>query len=180
MVPLEHVLALAVLIAPTTAGDLLVPREHVCVWRTIQAVALSMEWIDPREKRYVLAHSCDFEPDVQLLRRRAMEMGNAPPITDAWAFPSRELACHQLGLNREYHRKLTQQRDAVGDYPGLDELLTETDRRYKIWDAVRDAQSEFYYLTVRRSALALLRQMLGDGSYHQAELPPPVPGWLSP
>jgi hypothetical protein len=177
MVPLDHVLALAVLIAPPADGDPVCPREHACIWRTIKAVSLSLQLIDPREGRYVLARSSDFESDVPFLRRRQADLGGAPPLTDAWALPRRELACQLLTLNRKSHRHLIRQRDAIGDYPGLDELLAETERRYKIWDAVRDAGSEFYYVSVRRAALAQLRQMLGDEAYHLAKLPPAaVPG----
>jgi hypothetical protein len=178
MVPLDHVLALAVLIAPAGCGEALGAPEYAGVWRTVQEVALSLELLDPREGRYVLSRADDFEADLQFVRRRHAELRHAPPVADAWRFPPPEMACRHLSFNRTFHRDLTLRRDAMGGQPGFDEALAEAERLYKVWDAVRDARSEFYYVSVRRQALALLQQMIGADAYHKAELPPPTPGWF--
>jgi hypothetical protein len=179
MVPLDHVLALAVLIAPAgPPGEAFAAPEHACVWRTVQETALSLELLDPREARYVLARPGDFEADVPLLRRRNVDLRAAPPLTDAWRFPPADVAHRHLAFNRTFHRDLTLRRDAMGGHFGLDAALAENDRLYKVWDAVRDANSEFYYVSVRRQALAQLRRLIGPDAYHKAELPPPIPGWL--
>ena len=75
MVPLDHVLALAVLIAPLDAGGSADFRDHACLWQTIQAVAVSLEVLDPRETRCVLARPQDFESDLHLVRKRHAELG---------------------------------------------------------------------------------------------------------
>ena len=59
----------------------------------------------------------------------------------------------------------------------IGEALAETDRLYKVWDAVRDARCDFYYVTVRRQALKRLREALGDAAYAATDLPPHVPAW---
>src|SRR5439155_3184044 len=84
MVPLDHVLAVAVLIAPADCGP---APEHAGVWRTIQEAALSLELLDPREARYVLSRAEDFEVDLPLVRRRLADLGGAPPLAHAWLFP---------------------------------------------------------------------------------------------
>ena len=56
-------------------------------------------------------------------------------------------------------------------------MLAETDRLYLVWDAVRDARCDFYYVTVRRQALKKLRDLVGDEAYATGELPPNVPTW---
>jgi hypothetical protein len=178
MVPLDHVLALAVLIAPAGCGEPFCAPEHACVWRTVQEIALSLELLDPREARYVLSRHGDFHADVQLVRRRLDELRDAPFVADAWRFPPSEVACRHLSHNRTFHRNLTLRRDALGAQPGFDEALAETERLYKVWDAVRDACSEFYYVSVRRQALAQVRLMIGDDAYHKGQLPPPTPGWF--
>jgi hypothetical protein len=178
MVPLDFVLALAVLLAPADAAGAPAPSEHAGLWRTVQAVALALEVLDPREMRGVLARPQDFEADLALIRKRHRELGDAPPVCDAWRFPARELAVNMLAVNRERHRELTLKRQAIGPHPALDGALAECERLYRVWDAVRDARSEFYYVGVRRQALALLRQTLGDPAYHSAHLPPAAPAWF--
>ena len=178
MVPLDHVLALAVLIAPAPADEPLAAPEHAAIWRTVQEVALSLEWLDPREARYVLSRAEDFDADLPLVRRRAAELRDAPPLGDAWRFGPPEMAAQHLAFNRAFHRGLSLRRAAAGAQPGYDEALAEAERLYKVHDAARDACSEFYYVSVRRQALALIRQMIGPDAYHKGQLPPPVPGWF--
>ena len=55
--------------------------------------------------------------------------------------------------------------------------LQETDHLYYIWDTVRDARCEYYYVTVRRQALKRLRDLLGEEAYYTTKLPPFVPLW---
>jgi hypothetical protein len=174
MVPLDHVLALALLIAPADGEPFRAP-EHACVWRTLQQTALSLELLDPREVRYVLARREDFEADLPFLRRRYQDLRDAPPLADVWRFPPPEIAGRHLAHNRVVRRELALRRDAMGGHLGYDYAVAEAERLYKIWDAARDAGSEFYYVSVRRQALALLRQMIGPEAYHQGELPPPFP-----
>ena len=50
--------------------------------------------------------------------------------------------------------------------------LKETDWLYQVWDAVRDARCEYYYVTVRRQSLKRLQTMLGADAYSAADLPP--------
>ena len=46
-----------------------------------------------------------------------------------------------------------------------------------MWDAVRDARCEFYYVTVRRQSLQKLRDLIGKEAYAAGELPDYVPTW---
>ena len=59
----------------------------------------------------------------------------------------------------------------------LREMLQEVDRLYNIWDTVRDARCDYYYVTVRRQALKKLRETVGDDAYYSGALPPHVPIW---
>jgi hypothetical protein len=56
-------------------------------------------------------------------------------------------------------------------------VLLETDRLYQVWDAVRDARCDYYYVNVRRQALERLRELVGDEAYYSGDLPPCVPLW---
>ena len=55
--------------------------------------------------------------------------------------------------------------------------LKETDCLYQVWDSVRDARCEYYYITVRRQALKKLHPLLGPDAYAGGEWPPHVPLW---
>ena len=73
---------------------------------------------------------------------------------------------------------------AVGDPDGIvsaneevSSYVAEADRLYHIWDLVRDAGSDCYYVTYRRQALAALREAIGRGDYYRGVLPPHVPVW---
>ena len=60
----------------------------------------------------------------------------------------------------------------------LREAIQETDRLYQVWDTIRDARCDYYYVTVRRQALKRLRETLGPDSYYSGNLPSHVPVWL--
>ena len=126
----------------------------------------------------VLARVEDFETDLDLLRRRYQELRDAPPLADADRLPARDAVNHLIQFNRSYRTHLEGRQVWEADRADvIGVALAETDRLYKVWDAVRDARCEFYYVTVRRQALKRLREALGDAAYGTAELPPHVPAW---
>lgn len=178
MVPLDYVLAVVVLTAPLENADPQCLAEHRGLMRTIRQVAEDWEILDRREHNHLLARPEEFSADVRLLRKRYHELAEAPPVSDALRFPCRELTCELLTFNRAFYRSLAVRRDALGSGPNnLDQALAEADQLYRVWDLVRDARSECYYVTVRRGALLALRQVLGEADYHRASLPPHVPVW---
>ena len=73
---------------------------------------------------------------------------------------------------------MKQRHDLLGDGVGaVVPAMAETDRLYRIWDLVRDAGSDCYYVSVRRQALQTLRQAIGVGDFANGNLPPHVPVW---
>jgi hypothetical protein len=56
-------------------------------------------------------------------------------------------------------------------------MLRETDDLYRVWDAIRDARCESFYITTRRMALKRLRDLIGPEAYYAGHLPPYVPTW---
>jgi hypothetical protein len=175
MFPLDHVLAVAVLAAPGPVGP---APELASLSIAIRQVALGAEVLDPREVQYVLAGAVEFECDLQLLRRRWRDLADAPPVIDALRFPPRQVAAELLSFNRAYRAHLAAREMVEGS--ARDELgkaLEEADQLYRVWDAVRDARSECYYVSVRRQALLTLQSALGPAAYFQGALPPHVPVW---
>jgi hypothetical protein len=177
--------ALSCLVAATlltTPPDVPEPAPAAEDWPVVQAALqkLAVEWeiLDPRETRYVLARPEDFENDLNLLRRRYQDLKNAPKLNDCQRFPDRGTVNELLAFNRSYRRHLDARQPLEQDRSdGLRAALQETDWLYQVWDAVRDARCEYYYVTVRRQALKRLQTMLGPDSYTAGQLPPFVPLW---
>jgi hypothetical protein len=178
MVPLDYVLAVAMLTVPGGLPEGEPLNEHSCLTRPIQALALQWEILDPREVICMEMRLASFDLDVRHLQRRYGELIDAPPLNDNLRFPGRELACEMLSFNRAYHSHITLRRDGAGKIRAeLDEAIAETEHLYHVWDLVRDARSECYYVSVRRHALAALREAIGPGDYYRGALPPHVPVW---
>ena len=188
MFPLDYVLAVTLI---ATAPDCTVsPMQadteetadaydaFVTVRPVIQSVAIEWELLDSRETRYVLSRPEDFSGDVKLIRRRFGELHDAPPSQDCMRFPDRNLINDLLKFNREYRQYLEARQATEAMYWWqLRETIVECDRIHQVWDTVREASCDYYYVTVRRQALKKLRETLGDQAYYSGVLPPHVPVW---
>lgn len=175
----DYALAIALLIAPPNTPEMLPSPE---AWPGLQTalheIAVAWEILDPRETRYVLSRLEDFETDLNLLRRRYQELRDAPLVAESQRFPDRRTVNELIRFNRAFRKNLDTRQAMESDRLGLiREALLETDRLYAIWDAVRDARCEFYYVTVRRLALKKLRDLIGEEAYQAGELPSHVPDW---
>jgi hypothetical protein len=144
----------------------------------VHKIAVDWEILDPRETRYILARPDDFSADINLLRRRYQELNGSPKVADSFRFPERAAVNDLVRFNRAFRKHLDQRHELETDRSEeLRTVMRETDRLYQVWDAVRDARCEFYYVTVRRQALKKLQDMLGDEAYQAGTLPPNVPTW---
>ena len=178
----SYLFALALLATPPDLLELPEAQKlYPALAADLKAVALHMELLDPNELRYVLAERDDFAGDLKLLQGRYKDLCGAPPLLDGKRFPDRETVGDLLAFNRLY-------RDGLNNRLALDRVnaddlkaaLSETDFLYRVWDKVRDARCEYYYVTYRRQALQELRQMVGARAYYTAQLPPHVPLWRIP
>ena len=144
----------------------------------IHQVAVRWEILDERESRYVLTRPADFCTDLNMLRRRYRDLDGAPLVADSARFPERHYLNEQVKFNRVFRRHVDERRQLEVDRAeSLRDVVMETDRLYQIWDSVRDARCDFYYVTVRRQALKKLRDMIGEDAYESAKLPANVPTW---
>lgn len=180
MFGMDYVLA-ALLLQGTEFPSLQDPKAasawHALVGKPMLHLALSYELLDRREVRYVLAKSDEFLSDLRMLQRRAHDLQNAPPLRDAVRFPDRNIVNDLLLFNRAYRQHLE---NSLPLYPHNAELRAareEVEQLYQVWDCVRDARCEYYYVHIRRQALKRLHDMLGNEDYLQANLPPHVPYW---
>ena len=168
--------------------------------RHLRELAVSAELIDPREMKYMfkdsttpqticgayavdgeMVYQYDVLADLNNLRNRVKDLGDAPALADAQRFPSRTALSEWLAQNRAYKNLVEAQHDLL---PWQHRWVTafkvrENDKLYKILDCARDAQIEYFYITVRRAALKRLRDdLIGAEDYYAGRLPPAVPVWL--
>jgi hypothetical protein len=179
MFPLDYALAVTLLTAaPETGLSAEADRQLATVWPTAQAVAVSWEILDARETEEVLARAEGRADYLKDLRRRRLELADAPPLHDCQRFPDRGLINDLLAFNRSYRKQLcTRQSLEVAYFWELKQVIQETDRLYDLWDMAREARTDYYYVWVRRAALKKLRDTVGAQTYYSGCLPPHVPVW---
>jgi hypothetical protein len=171
--------AMALLTAPPeTTQPTIDPEVYAAVREPLRELAIQWEVLDPREAPFMLARKEEFRDDLGMLQRRYQELADAPSVHDCLRFPTRTAVTEVLDFNRSYRRYLDMQqpveRARWWEYQSAAE---ETDHLYHIWDTVRDARCECYYVHIRRRALKTLRDMIGDDAYYTGQLPPYVPLW---
>ena len=163
------------LVCPVDPAPLVGPVEAYLPLRAeLWTLALELELADPRETW--LVHGTVLGYSMPILRARHRNLAGAPPLHDALAWPDRQLCCTLLAANRAHRNYLEAWRDMGGpDAESYRALIVETDRLYLVWDTVRDARCEYYHVTVRRAALARLRETIGVRNYHAGRLPAHLP-----
>jgi len=175
---LSYILAAALLVGDPDETHHVDPELFHLVNFAAQQIALEWEIIDPREVRWVLTRSEDFHSDLRMLRNRNRDLWDAPSAADALRFPDRASINELLSFNRGYRQHVDV---AMAGFPHryweFKAVLQETDHLYKVWDLVRDARCEYYYITVQRRALKDLRELIGMEAYYRGNLPPHVPLW---
>lgn len=144
----------------------------------LMGLALEWEILDARETRYVLAREEDLLSDLRMLQRRYQELCDAPYLADAVRLPDRNVVNELLAFNRAF-RNYVESRQPMETVQGsqLRAVQREVEYLYQVWDTVRDARCDYYYVTVRRQALKRLRELIGEEAYYRGELPPHVPLW---
>lgn len=171
----HYLLAVALLLTPP--ADPVNPAAFRLA-REMQGVAIDWQILDAREARYVLTRESDLQGDMMLLRRRRLELADAPLVEDADRFPARTTVNDCLAFNRAYRQHIDVRRpgEPARSWQWRGALM-EADWLYAVWDKVRDTRCEYYYVTVRRHALLDLREMIGPEAYYLGRLPPYIPLW---
>lgn len=161
----------------TTPAELYVETNTPIMRQEIQMLAVGMELLDPCETSNVFVYEEGFAADVEMLRARYRALKDAPPLSDSYRYPNREMALGSVEFNRAYRKTLEYQIDLHWNRDWFQEVISETDQLYYIWDLVRDSNCDYYYVTVRRQALQSLKDKLGKEMYYSGWLPPCVPIW---
>lgn len=138
------------------------------VVKDVRALVLDWELVDDRELRYMLVRPEDYQHDIDVIRGRWRVLRDVPRLDTVWRLPERGAVQDGLTLNRAFKRyleaKLVMYPDGLDD---IQEAIRETEALYTIWDSMRDARSEFMYVSTRRVALSRVPEII----------PPCVPIW---
>lgn len=178
----DAILAAALLTSPPVS----LPVSETAPWSgRLQSyliiIAVEMEVLDAREGERVFQSPVDFSGDLAMLQSRSEDLLNAPMTEEAGRFPCSSVVKSFLSLNRAMRRE-SQERMAFDVAHGeeLGHALAEIDYLYRVWDAVREAGSPCFYITVRRQALRRTRDLVGMEAFYRGQLPPHVPLWMIP
>ena len=175
MLAVEFFLAASLLLAPLDSPP---PDQRLFDTLRLPLQLLAIEWeiLDPREASYMLMRAEDFASDMETIRGRVSDLADAPFSHESMRFPDREAVNEFMAFNRAYRDQLE---IIQAGWPirwwQAQEAIDKTDRLYLIWDTVRDARCEYYYVTTRRQALNKLRDMVGERAYYTGDLPMYVP-----
>ncbi len=176
-----NALYLAFLLLTTPPGLIEAPPSEEswpALREALQKTAIDWEILDKRESAYLFSKRGEFSDDINILRRRYAEFADAPKVSESYRLPERNVVNDLIQFNRGYRKHLTDKQTLERDrFEQYDVALMETDRLYKVWDAVRDARCDFYYVTVRRAALKKLKAAIGEEAFLMGQLPPNVPTW---
>jgi hypothetical protein len=175
----DFTLAVALLMSPVGTAEALPPAK---CWpglsAAIQAVAIDWQVLDVAERKYILADRKDFQLDLDIIRGRIVDYGHFPRVEEARRFPGRTDCRLALEFNRSYRSHLESLLPVCNDQAWeIRDAIREAERLYVAWDAVHDAQCDYYHATVRRVALENARKALGDDLFRAGAMPPFVPEW---
>lgn len=174
----EFVLACALLTSPVETPENVTREQFTSLKAAIQETAIEWEIMDEREKSYMLANYQEFQTDLDILRKRYEDLRDAPKLNEGKRFPVKDAASLLAKLNRELKSdlqiKMAWEQDRADIYS---EAILQLDKVYPAWDALRDAQNEFYYITTRREALKKLKCVL-NGNFDNGNMPDAIPHWL--
>ncbi len=173
----DFIFAAFLLTAPVGTYEATPPAENwASISSGIQKLAIEWEILDDRETGYILTKPEEFNSDLNMLRRRYVEFADAPRLYEFQRLPDRQTANDLIRLNRDFRKQLEERRNLERDRThAITSVIRETDQLYQVWDAIRDARCDFYYVTVRRGALKKLKETIGDAAYYSAHFPPALP-----
>jgi hypothetical protein len=173
--------AVLITASPDTGTATELHAWHGPLAAAIVSVAVDAEILDVRETTYLLAVAPDFARDVKMLQTRFRELLGAPLSEECDRFASRAIVADFVAFNRSYRQDLVTRLALDPVHAAeLREAIGETDDLHRIWDTLRDARCQYYYVTVRRQALQMLRDMLGLEAFYRGTMPPHVPVWHFP
>jgi hypothetical protein len=182
MGPCHLLLASALLTASTDAR----PLEGIGHWHAtlapgVRLIALEWQILDARELGRILVDPAAFAKDVSTLHERLYKLQRAPLLEERGRFPPLKLVELLIAHNRKYHTELHHRLEIDPLHASeLRDAMDEAEQLFRVWDTLRDALTEHYYVDYQRQALDRLRAQLGLTAFYRGDMPPALPTWRFP
>lgn len=174
----DRMRAVTMISAPMGTIETTTEEEFPAIRAAVHAVAIEQQLVDTCETHCVMARITEFQSSLDMIRRRAVELRQAPLVSDAMRFPNRDTINSAMAFNRRYRKHLETRLLLEKDRKkAIQEAIDETDSLYSVWDIAHNAQTGYYNVNVRREALLLLKNRLGEEAFAKGELPNYVPTW---
>jgi hypothetical protein len=139
---------------------------------------IELEAMDEKESKYYFTRKDDCYKDFARFRQIYLDVKDMPPVSDCMRFPPKEFANEALAFNNKFQNNIKEEARLYSHKIKFYlNVLKEAQELYSVYEAVKQANSEFYYVHVRRKSLAKLKELIGDEAYYKGELPPCVPTW---
>ena len=173
----DLVLALLLLTSPESEE----PREYgPIVAYNITRLASELDLIDEREMYYFELHHKNYYNSTFIeLRQRFHNLKDAPPISDMYRFPSKQIAQDNIDLNRNFAihvwSMVDQTRSSKNEH--YREIISECKRLEEFWELMDEVQRPYLYKPTRRESMKRIRQLIGEEAYYYGRFPSPVPLW---
>lgn len=166
MFTLEIVLAAILITSPPNEATAKSPWVDL-IKPTLRVTCIDLQIVDPKDVTSF---------DLDDVRNANEKFRSYPLLEEVNRFPSKKQIAELLTLNRHYRGQLVLRLivDAIHE-EDIRAAIIETDQLYTIWDHLRDANCEYYYVSVRRSALRTARELVGDESFYLGYMPPAIP-----
>jgi hypothetical protein len=143
----------------------------------MQFVCIAVEVMDSRERKQMFVKPEEFAGDLSTMRTRLKSLYDAPRLHECYLWPERAISGEMILMNRDIKRRIEAIYELYPESRSLKLVLEDLEARYQLWDAARDARTEFYYIHIRREAMKKLLNLLGEEAFSRGELPFGVPTW---
>jgi hypothetical protein len=167
------------------ASDLFAEKETPpapATWEhkeALLALGVRLEVMDRRETYFFQIPEL-YEKDVDIIRNRILDLKGAPTLSDIQRYDhlSKDEINATIRLNRAYKLHLETRMAWEPDRQMiLSEAIRETELCYRAWSNLAEMRTPFYFVSVRRRAALVFRDIVGEEAFQGGELPPSVPHW---
>jgi len=159
------------------------PYYRACLFR----IGLKLELVDMREEwaffdaggeRYD-PQDVIFNTDLSWLQYRWRKFRDAPHLGSLNMFPPKDVIESGLEFNQEYlsYMEARMEIDFISRRADYQVIIDEINDLSFTWELLREAQTEYYNISERRSKLIEIRRRIGYDKYYSGELVPCVPIW---
>lgn len=133
------------------------------IWKLVLLWAIEAQLVDVREEGYV---------DYGTIYIRVVNMHGLPRLEEANRFPPLE----ELEECRQEYRRLAEYcehgaRERLHHWETYSEIRKKAERNVTLYQTLGDSKRAYYYVSIRREALGIARELMGEGAFNKGGVP---------